>query len=78
MLGELAESFSFLLCSGNEGTICEIKEETISRISAEVVKQLHVLELSDLSGPDLEGHAYAVNDRIRDPNLRNAHILTAV
>lgn len=78
MLGELAESFSFLLCSGNEGTICEIKEETISRISAEVVKQLHALELSDLSGPDLEGHAYAVNDRIRDPNLRNAHILTAV
>ena len=27
---------------------------------------------------DLEKHAYSVNDRIADPALRNAHVLTAV
>ena len=34
--------------------------------------------LSEAQGADLERHAYAVNDRVRDPGLRNRHILAAV
>ena len=31
-----------------------------------------------MEGEDLERHAYAVNDQIRDSELRNLHILAAV
>ena len=76
--GDLEEAFSFLLCSGNEGVICERKEALIDRIISHVVVQLNDQELIGISGQDLEKHAYTVNDRIKDPNLRNSHILTAV
>ena len=34
--------------------------------------------LSAVPGGELEAHAYAVNDRIRDGELRNLHIIAGV
>ena len=54
------------------------KEKLIESISADVAGQLAEREHIGISGTDLESLAYAVNDRIGDPNLRSLHILTAV
>ena len=35
-------------------------------------------DLTIVPGDDLERQAYAVNDRIADPEIRNLHILAAV
>ncbi len=78
MLSDLADTFSFLLCSGNEGLIKAEKETMISRISLAVSSLLCEHELAKIPDPDLETQAYEVNNRIKDPNLRNSHILSAV
>ncbi len=78
LLGDLADTFSFLLCSGNEGIIQAEKENKISEISLAVSSLLYEQELTGIPDPDLETQAYEVNNRIKDPNLRNSHILSAV
>ena len=78
LLGDLADTFSFLLCSGNEVIIQAEKENMISKISVAVSSLLYEQELTGIPDPDLETQAYEVNNRIKDPNLRNSHILSAV
>ena len=78
LLGELVDALAYLLCSGNEPVEVERKTALIERISVSVTEALVDQRLAGRGDPDLETHAYAVNDRIRDPNLRNQHILTAV
>ena len=78
LLGDLADTFSFLLCSGNEDIIQAEKENMISEISLAVSSLLYEQELTGIPDPDLETQAYEVNNRIKDPNLRNSHILSAV
>ena len=78
LLGDLADTFSFLLCSGNEDIIQAEKENMISEISIAVSSLLYEQELTGIPDPDLETQAYEVNNRIKDPNLRNSHILSAV
>lgn len=78
LLGDLADTFSFLLCSGNEVIIQAEKENMISEISVAVSSLLYEQELTGIPDSDLETQAYEVNNRIKDPNLRNSHILSAV
>ena len=78
LLGDLADTFSFLLCSGNEDIIQAEKENMICEISLAVSSLLYEQELTGIPDPDLETQAYEVNNRIKDPNLRNSHILSAV
>lgn len=78
LLSDLADTFAFLLCSGNEGLIQAEKETMISGISRAVCSLLCEQELIGTPDPDLEMQAYEVNNRIQDPNLRNSHILSAV
>ena len=56
-------------------------EETkrgIGQVAAAVTAALRAQNLTQVPGDDLERHAYAVNDRIADPAIRNLHILAAV
>ena len=78
LLGTLSESFSFLLCSGNEGSMQKDKEMIISQVSRAVTELLYQQALTENTDPDLETHAYEVNNRIIDPTLRNSNILSAV
>lgn len=78
LLGDLADTLSFLLCSGNEGLIQAEKETKISKVSLAISSLLAEQKLTGSAEPDLETRAYEVNDRIKDPNLRNSHILSAV
>lgn len=52
--------------------------ENIGRVAASVAALLRSDGLSDAAGDELERHAYAVNDRIADAEIRNLHILAAV
>ena len=47
-------------------------------LAARIITVLQDQNLTEAVCGDLEKHAYSVNDRVRDPALRNAHILMAV
>ena len=77
-LSELAGPLEYLLSSPNSPAEAGEKQRII-RETAEAAAALLTREgLSDLPGAELEAHAYAVNDRIRDGEVRNLHILAAV
>jgi hypothetical protein len=69
-LSELAAPLSKLLTAP--------AADTIETVSAAVIAALQAQNLTVASGADLERHAYAVNDTIRDSELRNLHILAGV
>lgn len=62
-------SLETMLTAGNESLI--------EQIALRIVGYLRAQGLSNLSGSELERHAYAVNDRIQDASIRNLHILSA-
>ena len=78
LLSSLAPSLEELLTTGNNAEQAERKAAAIEDISARILFELSAQSLTRVSGAELERHAYSVNDRIRDANLRNMHILSAV
>lgn len=78
LLSELHDSLYYLISSGNgEGEAAE-KQNMIEQICAAVIDRLRRQCLTDFCGDQLEGHAYSVNNRITDNEIRNLHILFAV
>ncbi len=77
-LGELSGDFEHLLSTGNDAAEVREKaaliESATAKIAAVCVKQ----GLVGSAEAELEVLAYQINDRIRDPELRNMHILAAV
>lgn len=73
-LSELAAPLEALLGSGKAVE----QAARIETVAASVLALLREQELSRAAGADLERHAYAVNDSIKDAALRNLHILAAV
>ena len=78
LLSSLSVSLERLISTGNDSGAAEEKAGMIEETAAAVIEQLQIQDLSLAGGRELERHAYSVNDRIRDPSLRNMHILTAV
>ncbi|MBQ5978226.1 MAG: DUF4037 domain-containing protein [Oscillospiraceae bacterium] len=54
------------------------KLRTIEAVCAAVAAEVRRQGLAETESEDLERLAYAVNDRVRDPELRNMHVLAAV
>ncbi len=77
-LSILAELLEFLLITDNSGEQSAEKSGVIESICADIIDELMDQELTDAICGDLEKHAYSVNDRIEDPELRNLHILSAI
>lgn len=77
-LSDWSEALEALLTTGNDEAQAEKKMSTVEAICADVLALCREQELTDRAGEDLERHAYAVNDRIQDSELRNLHILSAV
>ncbi len=71
----LAKNLSLLLVSKKSA---EEKYEIIEEISSFFILELQKKEITKEICPDLEKHAYSVNDMIKDGSIRNLHILTAV
>lgn len=78
LLSELEGELEWLISSPNSKENAPEKQNTIERICKLVAKELSVQGLSDYNGNEAEGHAYSVNDKITDPNIRNLHILYGV
>lgn len=75
----LAEKLSFLLFGDNrDNTVARKKYDLIEDIASEIISLLQEKALTDAICGDLEKHAYSVNDRIADGNIRNMNILIAV
>ena len=75
----IAGQLSRLLFGDNKiEEIADSKNKGIEEISSEIIRELLGQDLTSFSGKELEGHAYSVNDRISDSNIRNMHILAAV
>lgn len=77
-LGNLADSFEFLLTSANDSETAETKYFIIEDIASMVIAELQNDEITKAVCGDLEKHAYSVNDFIKDSEIRNMNVLSAV
>ncbi|MEE1064657.1 MAG: DUF4037 domain-containing protein [Acutalibacteraceae bacterium] len=77
-LNGLYDDLEYLISSGNNEKEAEEKQEMIESVSAKVIAELSAQKLTRVDSPELERHAYSVNDMIKDPEIRNQNILYAV
>ena len=77
-LPELSPLMEELLTTGNDPDTAKRKSILIENIAGAVITQLQEQNLTEAICGDLEKHAYSVNDRIVDGDLRNRHILFGV
>lgn len=74
-----SEKLAFLLYGSNaDEIIAEAKYYTIEDIASELINMLQAEGLTKAVCGDLEKHAYSVNDKISEPNIRNMNIFAAV
>lgn len=73
-----AELLEYLLTTDNEEETASEKNAVMKGIAADIIGELQAQGLTQAVCGDLERHAYSVNDRISDAQIRNLHILAAV
>ena len=80
VLGDLADSFEYLLTTGNDAETVPVKRAVVEDICALILKRIpeEILPRGSADKTDLESAAYAVNDRIADEGIRSLHILAGV
>lgn len=78
ILSELYPDLEYLISSPNDEEIARKKKTIIEKICDEINLELRKEKLTDFSGNETEGHAYSVNNKIKDGNIRNLHILYGV
>lgn len=76
-LSELYSSLEYIISSGNEPKEAEKKAAMIEDICAKIFSELSSDGLTSYSKSEAEGHAYAVNDKIENNEIRNLHIMYA-
>ncbi len=77
-LGDLGGELEYLITSGNTPAEAQKKEAVIEVICCRVISVLREDGLTYIEGKTAEENAYAVNDLVRDGNLRNLHILYGI
>ena len=77
-LNGVYDDLEYLISSGNNEKEAEEKQAMIESVSAKVIAELSAQKLTRVDSPELERHAYSVNDMIKDPEIRNQNILYAV
>ena len=73
-----AELLEYLLTTDNEEETASEKYAVMESVAADIIGELQEQGLTQAVCGDLEKHAYSVNDRISDAQIRNLHILAAV
>ena len=68
----------YLISSSNTEKEAKLKEEIIEKISTSVIAELKFQKLTNSTSCNLESHAYSVNDKIDDSEIRNLNIMYAV
>ena len=77
-LSELQNDLEYLISSTNSEKDAEAKGEIIEKIASSIICELKNQELTQALTINLENHAYIVNDRIENAEIRNLNILYAV
>ncbi len=77
-LGSLADALETLTELDNAPPHAALKRDMIEDIAALLIAELDLQGLTKAACGDLEKHAYSVQDHIKDPNLRNMHIMEGV
>ncbi len=76
---EIRESLSLLLKGDNSNEVtAQCKYEIIEELAGWTAEKLKSAGLTKATCHDLEKHAYSVNDAIKEPKIRNMHILAAI
>ena len=76
---KIADKLSFVLLGDcRNPKIAEEKYRMIEDIATDIISVLQYQNLTDAICGDLEKHAYSVNDRISDVNIRTLNIMAAV
>ena len=73
----LNEDLASLLTTGNGVGEAIEKRSRIRRINAALGEEIRTQGLSDYDGLHLDSFAYCVNGKIKDPTVRNMHIMSA-
>lgn len=76
ILSNLSTDLEILISSDNSNSAQ--KAQLIENVCKEIKSQLKNNALTTFEGDSLEAHAYSVNNKITDHNIRNLHILYAV
>ena len=75
LLGEMREPLSFLLTAENDADGQRVKQGVVEDICARVIEELRAQGLSDGGWDFLEPHAFAVQERIGNPEIRALHVM---
>lgn len=78
VLSHLSADLEYLISSGNSKTDAKNKAEVIEKVCTFIIAEVKKQGLSDFTGSSAEGHAYSVNNEIKDCEIRNLNILYAV
>lgn len=78
LLSSLYGQLEYLISSTNSTDEAEKKEAVTEQICASVITVLNNQSITRFSGTEMEGHAYSVNNKVSDEEIRNLHILYAV
>ncbi len=78
ILPRAADYLEFLISSDNSKENTENKQVIIETTASEIIDELTRQNLTSAICGDLEKHAYSVNDKIENAEIRNMHILSAV
>lgn len=77
-LARLETALTGLTELGNEALEATVKQETIEEIASLFIEEFQTQGLTQAICGDLEKHAYSILDTVRDPSLRNMHIMSGV
>lgn len=78
LLSELSDQLEYLISSVNTEKESEIKIEVIENIASSIIEELKNQELTCVASNDLVKHAYSINDKIKDTEIRTLNVMYAV
>lgn len=77
-LSFVADKLEYLISSGNQPQEVLLKQEITEEIAKEVIAELKAQRLTKEDVTELEVQAYAVNNNIKNGDIRNLHILYGI
>ncbi len=75
VLSDMREPLEFLLTAENDADGQRVKQAVVEDICASVIRVLRAQGLTDRGEDYLEPHAFAVQERIGDPEIRALHVM---
>lgn len=78
ILSELKDSLEYLITTDNDADMAEVKADIIEKTVYMIADELRRQKVTRYCGNEAEGHAYSINNMVKDEELRNLHVLYAV